>query len=361
MANLGRRRAGLGNTVRLGLRLARAGGKVRMSLVIFGAFLGSVLILLALSFQNTVSAQNERAMAREAYHEPVEIPEDELEDELEGDHIVTYGPEMLPANPPDDSSTLYSYWWGGTGLGLTESATVLLLTGGGPVPPGIGHVPTPDQAFVSPALKSVLEEQPDVPEVIAGKELLEISDSGLRNPNELIAYIGVSQSEYPDDLSEQSPVVSWGIKWSDSTMVHVPGADLVFPVFAFLLAPAVILLATTTRLASSVRTERMAAFRLVGVSRRRTQLIAGIETGVLATLGVMLGLLALLPIAKLTEGVDVFGFSWFASDFRPTPVLMAATLAFVPALTVLTALVVLRKISQNPLQIRRKAANPKPS
>src|SRR5690625_3567261 len=301
MAIYGRRRGGLGNTIRLGLRLARAGGRVRMALVVFGAFLGSVLILLALSYQNAVMTQAQVSLDRAAYSEPAEIPEDDYFSEFD-EREVTYGPEMLPVNPPDDSSELYSFWLGGGGLGLTESGTVLVLTGNGPIPPGIPSLPDADQAYVSPALREVLANQVDTPEIIAGKELLEISPEGLRNPSELVAYIGTSESEYPGDLSEESPVASWGVKLSDGSLGHVPGGDLVFPVFAFLLAPAVVLLATTTRLASSVRTERMAAFRLVGVSRRRTQLIAGIETGVLATLGVVLGLLALLPIANLPAG-----------------------------------------------------------
>ena len=64
MAVLGRRRSGFGNTVRLGLRLARAGGKARMSLVVFGAFLGSILILISFSVQHAVDQQWQRMMDR---------------------------------------------------------------------------------------------------------------------------------------------------------------------------------------------------------------------------------------------------------------------------------------------------------
>lgn len=363
MDDLGRRPAGFFNTVRLGLRLARAGGKVRMTLVVAGALVASILILISLSFQNAVSNQHERQMERAAYSAPIEEDDEWLED-LGDDVEVYYGPQELPIGPLDNDSTLHAEWLYSGGLGPDVKADGLLLTGDGPVPPGIPALPTPDEAYVSPALKDLLLDQNDageMPELIAGKELLEISSDGLRDPNELFAYIGVTEAEFPGDLDEASAILSWGIKFSDGSTGYFPTSDLVFPVLVFLLAPAVFLLATTTRLASSVRTERMAALRLLGVSRERTRLIAGIEAGVLATLGVLLGF-ALLPLlASLSAGREFFGVSWFASDFHPNLPLGISALLFVPLLTVLTALIVLRKVTQNPLQIRRKAANPRPS
>lgn len=363
MDDLGRRPAGFLNTVRLGLRLARAGGKVRMTLVVAGALMGSILILIGLSFQNAVSTQNERQMDRAAYSAPIEEDDEWLEDL--GENVeVYYGPQELPTGPLDNDSTLHAAWLYNGALGPDIKASGLILTGDGPVPPGIPALPTPDRAYVSPALKTALQQQSEVgetPQLIAGKELLEISSDGLRDPNELFAYIGSTEADFPGEFDEAAAILSWGIEFSDGSTGYFPASEMVFPVLVFLLAPAVFLLATTTRLASSVRTERMAALRLLGVSRERTRLIAGIEAGVLATLGVLLGF-ALLPLlARLSAGREFFGASWFASDFHPSLPLGIATVLFVPILTVLTALVVLRKVSQNPLQIRRKAANPRPS
>src|SRR5690625_5217884 len=94
-----------------------------------------------------------------------------------------------------------------------------------------------------------------------------------------------------------------------------PNQGAAFPIFAFMFAPAVVLLATTTRLASSVRTERMAALRLLGINRFRTRLIAGIEAATLAVGGVLLATASIPLIGKLTAGWEVFGLEWFAQDF----------------------------------------------
>lgn len=356
MAVLGRRRSGFGNTVRLGLRLARAGGKARMSLVVFGAFLGSVLILISFSVQHAVDQQWERMMDRTEYYgqEPA------LEDDGFYGEIINE-PTAYPDNALDETSTLHTGVGDKSKFGISGPAKIVLMTGDGPVPPGIADTPKPGTAYLSPALFEKVRTSQVAARAVAGMELKQISAAGLLHPGELVAYIGAELDEFDAEIFDQRPVLSWGVNYGWLTQYMNPNQGAAFPIFAFMLMPAVVLLATTTRLASSVRTERMAALRLLGVGRMRTQLIAGIEAGSLAVVGVLAGTAAIPLIARLTAGKEFFKMQWFASDFRPSLGLFIATLMFIPLLTAATSLVVLRKIASNPLQIRRKSANPRPS
>jgi len=352
----GRRHGGFGNTVRLGLRLARAGGKVRMSLVVFGAFLGSVLILISFSIQHAVDQQWERTMERTEYYGQEAATED---DNFYGE--IANEPAQYPNNALDPASTLRTAVGYENEFGLSGHAKIVIMTGDGPAPPGISDNPKPGQAYLSPALLEKVRTSQAAARAVEGKELKQISTPGLLYPNEMVAYIGAEVDEFDPEIFDQRPVLSWGVNYGSLTQYMNPNQGAAFPIFVFMLVPAVVLLATTTRLASAVRTERMAALRLLGVGRLRTQLIAGIEAGSLAVVGVLAGTAAIPLIAQLTAGKEFFMMQWFASDFRPSLGMFIATLLFIPLLTAATSLVVLRKIASNPLQIRRKSANPRPS
>lgn len=361
MANdLGRRHSGLLNTVRLGLRLARAGGKARMALVMIGASVGSVLILISASFQHALDTSWQRSLDRTAYLGEAAIDEEwiELED---GTVEVVRENRVFPTGTPDPKSSLYLSYGSMPHMGIDSDVITRFLEGSGPVPPGIPKLPRTGEAYVSPALLAKIENSSELSDKFAAVELLEISKAGLQNPGELFAYLPVSgNSEYIAETDEH-PVLSWGVHYGAMHGFLNPHQGTSFPIFVFLLLPAVVLLATTTRLASAVRTERMAGLRLLGVSKFRTRLIAGIEAGGLAVLGVVFGV-ALVPlIGAMTEGKEIFEYQWFASDFRPSLAAFITILLFVPVLTVATTLVVLRNISNNPLQTRRKGANPRPS
>src|SRR5690625_1072521 len=357
MAIYGRRRGGLGNTIRLGLRLARAGGRVRMALVVFGAMVGSVLILISFSIQHALDQQWERTMDRTPYYSQERSSEEV--DELFGEYVEET--KMFPRNEVDGSSTLHVDTANKAEFGISDHGKFVLISGEGPVPPGISDIPGPGQAYLSPAMIKRLETSTALVNALEGIEIKEVTKDGLLHPGELVLYLGVEASELDSEGLDNGPVLSWGVDYGSLTTYLNPYQGSAFPIFAFMLLPAVVLLATTTRLASSVRTERMAALRLLGVGRTRTQLIAGIEAGTLAVVGVLAGT-ALIPlIGRLTAGREFFMMQWFASDFRPSLGLFIATLMFIPLLTAATSLVVLRKIASNPLQIRRKSANPKPS
>ena len=361
MADFGRRRSLL-NTVRLGLRLARAGGKVRMALVVVGAMVGALMILIAFSIQHVVDTQWTGNLEREPFHEEVAAPEpDEWIEHDDGTTEVVEESKPQPLHAADPNSTLQLAHGTGGELGVTDEALIRYVLGDGPSPPGVAAVPDPNEAYLSPALLEHVEQSASAQEKFAGFELHEVSREGLGYPNEYVAYIGVTEAQFPGDVDVEPSVLSWGISYADETMLYNPQRGTAVPIFAFMLAPAILLLATTTRLASSVRTERMAALRLLGINRFRTRLIAGIEAASLALAGVALAVAILPLLGWLTAGRRLFGLEWFAGDFHPALPAFIATVLFVPVITVLTAFVVLRKISHNPLQVRRKAANPAPS
>src|SRR5690625_2378341 len=146
MAVLGRRRSGFGNTVRLGLRLARAGGKARMSLVVFGAFLGSILLLISFSVQHAVDQQWQRMIDRtEYYGQKPALADDGFYGEIINE------PTAYPNNALDETSTLHTGVGDKSKFGISGPAKIVLITGDGPVPPGIADIQKPGAAYLSPA------------------------------------------------------------------------------------------------------------------------------------------------------------------------------------------------------------------
>lgn len=309
---------GLLHTTQLGVRLMRTAGFTRTCLTLLGAALGALLLLTAFSAANALDAQHERDLQRQ------------------------------PIRGESGLHAAEEYPVGGVKL--------IYLSGEGTPPPGVPHVPETDEAYVSPALQQELAELDIKYSQFSDKELHTISLSGLSSPKQRLAYIGATEEDLPDD---SFTIASWGVAnddaaWNQKSSV---GPALI----AFITLPAILLLATTTRLASAVRVRRMAALRLLGVSRFRTRLIAATEAGTIATLGALLAIPGTWIIGHLTEGIDVLGYSWFASDFVPQLPQVAIVVLAVPVLTVATTVVSLWNISRNLLQHRRHGRESEPS
>ncbi|TQL01109.1 FtsX-like permease family protein [Cellulomonas sp. SLBN-39] len=90
-------------------------------------------------------------------------------------------------------------------------------------------------------------------------------------------------------------------------------------VLAFSLLPATVLLLTAGRASSAVRDRRLAALRLLGLTRARTAVLAALENGVLALAGALVGLVAFLAAAPLVDRVVAAGPRWFGAPLSPAP------------------------------------------
>lgn len=130
----------------------------------------------------------------------------------------------------------------------------------------------------------------------------------------------------------------------------------------FLVLPVVSLLASTSRLSAASRDRRLAALRLLGVTARRTRVIAACEALLLALAGVAAGVLAYLVARPLLQALDDSWQSWF--DGRPLmpPALgWIAALLVVPLLSVVVAMVPVRATTRSALSVRRQGPARRPA
>lgn len=81
----------------------------------------------------------------------------------------------------------------------------------------------------------------------------------------------------------------------------------VWAVLAFSVVPAVVLLKTASRTSAANRDSRLAALRLLGVSVRDTAMISAVESGVLAQVGAVTGLVLFLAAAPVVMALVAAG------------------------------------------------------
>ncbi len=108
----------------------------------------------------------------------------------------------------------------------------------------------------------------------------------------------------------------------------------VMGVLVFLLVPAVVLLVTVGRLSSGLRDRRLAALRMLGVSRGKVRVAAAVENGALALVGALAGG-AVFAVAAPTIGpAEAGGPSWLAGSLRVAPLTAVSIMLGVIALSV---------------------------
>lgn len=114
---------------------------------------------------------------------------------------------------------------------------------------------------------------------------------------------------------------------------------LVLTVVATVAVPVAVLLATVARLSAALRDRRLAGLRVLGLSPGRTRLVAAVETGTVAALGSVLGLLAFWITRPWVRGVDVAGRDWSSTSFTPWLAATAIAVLGLPLVTLAVALV----------------------
>ncbi|MGW1675929.1 FtsX-like permease family protein [Saccharopolyspora sp. NPDC002376] len=230
-----------------------------------------------------------------------------------------------------------------------------------PVAPGVARNPAPDEVVVSPALQEFLQSpegellRPRLPAEITGV----IGQDGLVGPGELFYYAGT------DALSPHSDQVNGVFDHFGETAAGRTELDgdlqLVLALaIAVLLAPIVVYVAATARLAEAARQRRLAAMRLVGATGTQVRRMAAGESLAGAVLGVALGWV-LFELAKpAVYGISTSEFSLFSSDVRPVLWLASLVTIGIPALAALVTIAALRRGIAEPLQVtRRGAARPR--
>jgi hypothetical protein len=324
--------------IRLAARLAVSGGResvIRLALTAIGVAIGTTLLLIAAAADPAIRAQQRHTAWQDTVADPAAR-------EGTGDPLL---------------------WWVSDDAVDGRTMTVLRVAATGPDAPallGLDHVPSPGEVYVSPALADLLDELPAerladrFPSAPAGT----VGDDYLAGPDDLVAVVGV-----PADL----------LRRMDAPEIHRVSTDprpyqftdflrVVFGVGAVgLLMPILVFVSTSTRVGAARREQRFAALRLAGATPRQVNVVAAVEAGAAAIVGVALGVVGFELARPHVAGVEIAGHPSFVADVRVAPALLGLILVAIPVLAVAAAMVSLRRLQVSPLGVARRAPRPRPT
>ncbi|MFE2262889.1 FtsX-like permease family protein [Streptomyces griseosporeus] len=321
----------------LGLRLLLGSGKgsrVRFLLMVAGSAIGVCCLAAVLAIPGVLAAQDARKAARE----------------------------------PDCSNGLGSCLSGqGAGLALTRVAPydsdtltrIFVAQGSKPIapPPGLRVLPSPGEVFVSPRLHQQLRVDPGLSKLFPGREAGLISARGLAYPDELYAYIGVRR----DEIKNGGHLTAFGQKRTDFPTVEPSTLDILrFTLAGIVLLPLAVFLSVCARLSAAARARRLAALRLLGLSRKGLQRVNAAETVVAAMLGAGVGLGGYWAANQVVSRIGLPGFTWYPSDGSLPYTAVLVCLVGCPALAWCVSRSGAKKAADNPLAVRRSAEEKPP-
>jgi hypothetical protein len=332
--------------IRLGLRLALAGGRealVRLVIIAVAVTLGVGLLLATLAGINAVNAQNSR---------------------------YAWLNTGVKSATTTTGSTTDPLWWllredyfHGVAIGRVDVAA----TGAhSPVPPGVPRLPGPGEYYVSPELGALLRSTPadQLGDRFPGHQIGTIGRSALPAPNTLLVVVGHT----PDELAllpgadRVTSIASTDPSRCDGCAVgrKAAGMDLLLSVVAAgLLFPLLMLIGTATRLAAAQREQRFAAMRLVGATPRQISVLATVESTVAAVAGTIAGFGLFYLFRTPLAAIPFTGSPFFPSDLSLGPLGILLVALGVPAGAAVAAGLALRRVRISPLGVTRRVT-PKP-
>ncbi|WNI23101.1 ABC transporter permease [Streptomyces sp. ITFR-16] len=222
-------------------------------------------------------------------------------------------------------------------------------------PPGISELPSPGEVFVSPALRDQLRREPGLKGLLPGTVKGVIAPSGLTDPTELYAYVGVDRAGLTDPNATRA-LRSWGKGYSPNPAVDPSTLDILrFTLATLVLLPLGVYLSVCARLSAASRNRRLAALRLLGLSAKGTQRVNAAETVVAALLGAVLGIAEYWLLNQIMARTGLPGLKWYSGDGAPTPGTLALCLLGCPALAWFVGRASARAAAADPLSTRRTA------
>ncbi len=291
----------LRGVVGLGLRTirGRAGSLGPALAAITGIALATFVVLALLSARNVADGYRDRITARS----PVESTS--VADAVFTRTVAKVGQRML---------------------------TVFAVAGDTDPPPGLDEFPRPGQIYASPALVDEATRNPDLAELLTGRDVRQIGPIGLTDPGELLAWVGVDRGE----LVNPSGLRGFGT--SDALPPYLRETGwMVFlgaSAAAVLLVPLALIAGAAGRVNASLRERRLAALRFLGLSRFRAALIPLTELSILAFVGASAGAVVFGLASGVIGDGPVFGVSFFPEDARLTVSTVGSVVAFVSLYTV---------------------------
>lgn len=227
----------------------------------------------------------------------------------------------------------------------------VVVAGEGAPPPGVAALPAPGEVVWSPALAALARREPTVAARFPQRVVGTVADAGLTEPGELLAYVGVDGRTVPGlelsrfGASDGEPVTGT----REVRTIVVVGA-------VFLALPAGAFLATSARLSARARDRRLAALRLLGLTKRQVRVVNAVETAVVAAVGALVGVACWGAAQGRLGRHGVGGFRWFAADAPPRPGLAAAVALGAAVVAGVVATVTANDAVDEPLAARRAAA-----
>ena len=353
----------------LGWRLVRGQGRtgvLRVCLMAVGSALGVSLLLVALSVPHVITDRKSRLAAR------------------------------TPTCATHLDLCLVGYAQSDVWSGIPYTRVLVDRPSGTLPPPGISRLPQTGEVFMSPALKRLAYRvgNQQLLQRLPGRLAGTIQSAGLLQPDELLAYVGLSpqqlrgsahlsvitgygRGELAQDslgnvtittgtdtetfhatksttVKEPNGVITTsGSSFTDPRIAERQQRELLTSVATVvLLMPILIFLAACSRLSARTRDRRLAALRLLGMSPTQTRLTNAVETGVVALLGSGIGISVFeasrAPLSKLHIG----RYGWYASAFTPPQIQIWMVLLGLPAMSVLLVTVAVRRTTGTVLTSR---------
>ncbi|MHB8295481.1 MAG: FtsX-like permease family protein [Acidimicrobiales bacterium] len=351
-------------TVRLGLRLATAGGRagvVRLGLMTAGVALGVALLLGVAGVGPALANHEARLAAQAPYCRPPATG---------GARFSGYTGQAAAcqavARAPNHLEVLVNPGDSFRGRPLTR---VLVAAVGSPAglgrPPGVARLPGPGQLVVSPALARLLGSPGGnlLRPRLAGRVTGTIGRSGLVYPGELLAYMGSKPPAKPASGGWQ-PATGFGPPPSPPGTRQSPVLSASLVLFVVLgsvvvLAPVLAFIITATRLSAATRERRLATLRLLGATPAQVRLLLATEAGLAAVTGSIAGAGLLVAGRQLLPLVLPGVLMVFPSELSPKPSVVLAVLVVVPVLALVAGLVSLRRVELTPLGVQRRARHPR--
>lgn len=202
--------------------------------------------------------------------------------------------------------------------------------------PGISHVPGPDEFFASPELDRLLERDPVMRSLFSSLNRVgSISASGLSQPHELVAIIGVPR----DKRLLLRPVEAFGSNQplgspDDFTVLNTTVAAIVG---SLIWLPGIAFLVIITRLSARRNGPRVRSLRGLGVSATTTRAIQAGETALLVIPGILLGILAYNVVVTVLTRIPDTEFGFFRADAALSPIRQAGAAIAVLAMAAVLA------------------------
>ncbi|MDR6973735.1 ABC-type lipoprotein release transport system permease subunit [Streptomyces sp. 3330] len=323
----------------LGLRLllgSGRGNRVRFLLMAGGSAVGVCCLAMVLAIPGILAAQDGRKAARSA---------DCCAGESPSRVMAKMAPLELSLTDPYGSRPMTRIFHAPGAFAIDP-------------PPGLSGLPAPGEVFVSPQLREELEKEPGLSQLVPGRVQGLIGAQGLAHPDELYAYIGVPR----DHLKNGNPVTFYGWSYTNDETVEPSTLEIVrFTLSGVVLLPLVVYLTVCARLSAAARARRLAALRLIGLSKQGVQRVNAAETVAAALLGAVLGLGIYALVNQLISHVGLPGFRWYPADGLLSLTATLVCLIGCPALAWFAGAVGARKAAMNPLAVRRSAVEKPPA